>query len=372
MRTLFPLFALVLVTCGSSPKADAVPDQTRVTMNRVFDAVAELLPLAVDDKAFDDPAQRAAIAASLESLASRSDLMRAHGAERDQGFQHLARSLAADSAAARDASAQGRTAKARYRVRKLTENCVACHARTPGDAGGEFGLRLFHKMDVGKLGLEELAQLQQATRQYDAALENYEQLLSKQDRSRVWSVAEYLALSVRVRGDLERPKPILAQLLTAENLPGWARREVEAWSKDLTTLAGRTAAPDALDDARALIDAAVARQDFPADRQALPHLLVAARQLDAFLAANPRGERGAEACYLLGRVEARLGTSPRLGQVESLLEAAIRLAPASGVARKALDRLEWHMAVEYSGSGGTTLPEDVRNTLDELRTLVEG
>ena len=372
MRVLLPLFALILVTCAAGPRADAVPDRTRETMNRVFDSVAVLMPLAVDEAAFEAEENRAAIASALETLAAGSDLLQVHGVERDQGFQHLARALAADSAAARDAFAQGRAGKARYRVRKLTESCVACHARTPADAGGEFGLRLFHNMNVETLGGAELAQLQQATRQYDAALENYETLLADSSPSRVWSVADYLALNLRVRGDLVRPVPVLTALLASPDLPRWAQRDVKRWLADLERVAARPALEDPLADARALIDGAQAQQDFPADRQGLVGLLMAARRLDAFLASHPRGEAAAEAYYLLGRVESRLGTSPRLGQVQSLLEAAIRMAPEGPVARKALDRLEWHLAIEYSGSGGTTLPEDVRKTLQELRALVEG
>lgn len=371
MRTMLSLFALVLVACAVLPPADAGPDRTRETMNLVFDQIAVLLPLAVERDAFSDEGNRATIANALEALASRSDLMRAHGAERDAGFQHLARSLGRDTAAARDAFAAGRSEKARYRVRKLTENCVACHARTPSDASGSFGLRLFHKMDVDALPLAELAQLQQATRQYDAALGNYELLLTGSQQSRVWSVAEYLALSVRVAGDLERPRPTLDALLQAGDLPTWSRREITSWRKDLGVVAARVLGADDLSDARALLEAARAREEFPADRRALVHLLVAARRLDSYLAKSPRGEDAAEALYLLGRVEAQLGTSPRLGQVQSLLEAAIRMAPASDVARKALDRLEWHLAVEYSGSSGSVLPEDVQILLKELRALVE-
>ncbi len=352
--------------------ADKADPQTRATMNGVFNEIAVLMPLSVDQVAFAEPANREAIAHALELLTSRSRLLRIHGAERDEGFVHLARALSRDAGLARDAFGRGEVERARYRVRKLTENCVACHARTPGDAGGEFGMRLFHQMDVGQLDLEELAQLQQATRQYEAALLNYEDLLGQPGAARVWSVADYLSLCLRVRGDLTRPQPVLNALVVDQAVPEYLRRDIEIWLTDLRELMGRPALTEPLEEAAALIQHARGRQDFPADRQGLAYFLRAARHLDSFLAANPRGVKAAEAYYLLGMVEARLGTSPDLGQAEYLLEAAIRQAPGTEVAQKALTRLEWHLAIEYSGSAGQTLPAEVRESLDELRRLAGG
>lgn len=360
---------LLLLLLSAPGLVSAAGDQTRATMNGVFDQIAVLMPLSVDGAAFNDPANRDVIARALDLLTSRSRLLRIHGAERDEGFVYLARALGRDATLARDAFAAGQLDRARYRVRKLTENCVACHARTPGDAGGEFGLRLFHKMDVERLDLEELAQLQQATRQVEAALLNYEDLLAQPGAARVWSVADYLSLCLRVRGDLNRPQSVLTALAADEAVPDYLRRDVAVWLADLKELSARPAARDVLDEADALVLHARSRQDFPADRQGLAWFLVAARHLDAYLGEHPRGGRAAEAYYLLGMVEARLGTSPDLGQAEYLLEAAIRQAPGSEVAHKALTRLEWHLAIEYSGSAGQTLPPEVRASLDELRRL---
>jgi hypothetical protein len=126
--------------------------------------------------------------------------------------------------------------------------------------------------------------------------------------------------------------------------------------------------------ARAEIDQAVAAGRVGGnDRNALIEYLDASALLHRFLAdARPRRADQAEAYYLLGVIETRIGRSYWLSQAEAYLETAIRLAPGEPVAKDAYALLEEHLGAGYSGAAGANLPSDVREKLALLRRISEG
>jgi hypothetical protein len=113
---------------------------------------------------------------------------------------------------------------------------------------------------------------------------------------------------------------------------------------------------------------------FPADRSSLVHDLVASGLLHrAVSAAGKPGADSAEAYYLLGVTELRIGTSRWLTEPEAYLEAAIRSAPGSTPARNAYLVLEESTLLGFTGSGGEhELPPEVASWLAELRKLSAG
>ena len=79
----------------------------------------------------------------------------------------------------------------------------------------------------------------------------------------------------------------------------------------------------------------------------------------------------AEAYYRLGIAESSISRSIWVPETEYFLETAIRIAPQSSHARNAYTFLEQFVLARYTGSAGTSLPDDVWDRLMELRGLVE-
>jgi hypothetical protein len=82
-------------------------------------------------------------------------------------------------------------------------------------------------------------------------------------------------------------------------------------------------------------------------------------------------EQRAEAYYLLGLIETRIGHVYWLSQAEAYLETAIRLAPGQPLASDAYTLLDEFLVAGYSGSGGTNVPPDIQAKLDRLRRIAE-
>ena len=391
MRAPVELFVAVAVAAAfgmascTEPAPELEPElplreDPKPMMGGLVGAATTLLPLSLKDGGFSDPANQDAISTALTVMDAHVTGLQDYAWGQDQGFVWFARSLGRDVGDARAAFAARQYDEARFRVQRLTLNCVACHSRLPADKQSDLGEQLFASIDSATLHPDELAQLQQATRRFEDAAVTYEGLLkdvpTDQNIARIWYFVDYLVLSIRVLGDLERPKPILKPYVDAERLPAFVRKDVAAWLAALdelsaTPVSGEGPREARLERARALIARARTLSGSPSGREGLVHWIVASSLLNRYVEGRPeRSEDLAEAYWLLGLAEARIGHSPWLSQAEYYLEAAVRSAPASSSAREALAMLEWHLAVEYTGSGGEAIPTDVRANLDALRTLV--
>jgi hypothetical protein len=373
LRLLLPAVALGF----AAPPARAAQDseKTRSRMREIFASMQLLLPLSADGD-LGDPHERAAVTRALESLASNADLLAKHAGEDDPARRFLGRSLATDARNALDRYREGRTASAAFLVQQATENCIACHSklRSPGDS--PVAAQFVDATALARLRPEERARMQIATRQFDDAMATLEALFadpSVHPSAMLGPLTDYLLVAVRVRGDYERPVPVLEKFAKRPDLWVQLRGDVEQWISDLRELGARRDAEPSLDTARRLVEEARIRNPLGPDQRNLVRYVVASSQLLRWLDAgeHPAAER-AEAWQLLGICELQTGDTFWLSQAEFYLETAIRTAPGSPAARRAYEQLEAEMIGSFTGAAGVDLPPSIAARLVELRKLAEG
>ena len=154
-------------------------------------------------------------------------------------------------------------------------------------------------------------------------------------------------------------------------MPAYLQDLAKFWVDALGRLGRKREEGQELRDARAVLDEARQLRRFPADRAGLVHDLVASGMLHRWVtrigAPTPAS---AEAYYLLGVTELRIGSSYWLTEPESYLEAAIRAAPGQPAARNAYIVLEESTWLGYTGTGAPgELPPEVERWLADLRRL---
>ena len=359
--------------------APAREQATRATMGRLVDSLVFVLPLATSDARFSDPAQREAILAALAALAENGAKLESHSQGRDPGFDFLSRGLARDTQEIHARFATGRPAEARFLLLELSDSCAACHSRLPDGRDHPVGRRLVDDPRVAALDVQERVRLEVATRSFDRALASYEALFADPKRSPgdldlEGDVEGYLEVVLRVKNEPARAQRTFQALSQRKDLPVGMRENVATWIASLQALRDRKAAAPSLAEARRLMAQAQDLARYPDDRAALVLYVEASSQLHRFLAERsaPVSER-AEACYLLGVIESRIGRSFWLSQTEFFLERAIRLAPQKPFAREAYDLLVEFETSSYGGATGSEaeVPPDVRARLDELSALIQ-
>ena len=111
--------------------------------------------------------------------------------------------------------------------------------------------------------------------------------------------------------------------------------------------------------------------DSAADRAWLAHFIVASSILQRVIDADPEpGPELAEAYYLLGITEARIGRNYWVTPAPFLLETAIRMAPLEGFSQESFALLEQEILMSYEGSDYEEIPPEEQGVLDELEALM--
>jgi hypothetical protein len=353
----------------------------KAEMREIFTAIEVLLPLSVDEDGFRSPEQRDRIRAALSKLASRADGVATHGAGKggvkgDRRIEYLGSSLARDTKETLQRFDEGRIEGAQFFLQRLTNFCVACHSRLPDAQDSPLARDFMSDQQLARLPAARRASLQVATRRFDDALTTYESLFASKNAhpaELLGPLTQYLTVAIRVKDDLARPIPVLQKLSARADL--WANLEADLaeWIRALNTHASSQKGKPTLESARALLDEAREIIRYPSDRKATVHYLLASSGLHRYLEAHS-GEQGrdlAEAYYLLGLIETRININYWVyWEADFYLETAIRLAPTDPIAERAFILLEEETVLGWTGSAGSSMPEDVRRNLEELRALV--
>ena len=347
--TIVLLGAFLVCGNGTAAAADETGDATtREVMHRVFDAIAYLLPLSVRDASQATSWDRELIDTKLATLQQASGALVAHAKGKDDEFRYLARSFDETTRDIANSFRETWPSYAYFSLMELTQHCVACHSRLPSDAQSAFGQRLMARVDPADFDPSELAQLYVATRQFDAAEAVLERKLlgPKEDAidlDTAGVLLDYLDLTLVVRQDTARASALLKKFAARPDTPHYLRDRIAGWQENLKALAPVLNGAPSLAKAHELFVTADGLTRAPRGRERAIHDLVAASQLQRYIAANPRatGEDIADAYYMLGIIALRtIEPKYSVPEMELLFASAIRAAPQGPHAHEAYNLLE--------------------------------
>ncbi|MBW2288529.1 MAG: hypothetical protein JRG90_11980 [Deltaproteobacteria bacterium] len=369
------LSALIAVGVAIAHAED--DDSTPEIMSRIVTALQIALRSSFDQASFQQPGQRAEILAALQRLADNSERLERHTVRSDAGLAYLSHSLAADAREVHSRYRDGRFEQSRFLLHNVTDVCVACHSRLPDDEGRSLGHTLLDDETAAKLPLDQRAQYEIATRQFDRALVSFETwfadpAISPGDIDLTGEFEDYLEVSLRVRQDPQRAIDTFEKLLERDDVPDRVQLNVKIWIGSLQALEFGQPQHKPIEQARAQMRSTSTAEVARDERSALVAAIAASGILHRYVAGQtePSPQLG-EAYYLMGVIEADIGRSFWASQTEHFLEAAIQIGPGEPYAEPALELLEAFVVTGYSGSGGEHVPADVRTRLSEMRALID-
>jgi hypothetical protein len=376
------LLLSVIITGGILLGACLAPAQetgsvnTQASMRGIFRTLTTAYTYSLDGEAFQSPENHAKILTSLQALAADANALDQHGGGLDPSFEYLRRSLARDAAEALQRFEQRQYIGSQFSLAKMTENCVACHSKLPRRKRFDIGVELAGNPEIQKLPPVERVDIEIATRQFETALDTYEEIFRAADTTPsklalVGAFEGYLKICIAVLNDTERPVRALGTFAQRTDMPTTLKQLVTGWIYALENLNLQEARGNELPVARDFIKDAEVQMRFPADRTGLVDLVASAALLHRYLQAEPSDEAGiAEAYYLLAVAESYITRSFWVSETAFLLEKSIRQAPKSTFAARAFAFLEEYTMTAHAREAGP-LPEGVEQNLAELRRMIE-
>jgi tetratricopeptide (TPR) repeat protein len=365
------LLATGVVSSGEPKQTD-----TQASMRGIFVALTTAYTFSLDPDAFAEPVNRRQILEALNALAENSGRLEAHGGGLDPSFEYLRRSLSRDARDAAQRYEVGNFMGARFVLSKITENCVTCHTKLPAERRFDLGAEFMETANVKELAPTARVNVEIATRQFDAALDTYEELLRSPDMTgddlSLFGVFEnYLKISVGALDDTERAIAALKEFAKRKDLPRNLTEDVQSWIGELEAWEIEKLEGLELATARDLIESAMKDTRSRSDRSRLVDFIASITLLHRFLRSDPDNDVDiAEAYYLLGVAESYVSRSYWISETDFLLEKAIRQAPGSDVAKKAFAFLEDYTRSEYRVTPARAVPPELQANLDELRELI--
>lgn len=367
------LTTLLAFTLAAPPAPD-VPTRMRA----MFEAVTSLEAYVAQPERLDEPAERERVLANLDTLAALGHVFPKGTKSQEPATQALGGLFAGYAQDTKRRFARGDTAAVPFRVRTLVSLCFTCHTR---ERVAQDFVDPSHQLDALALPRFERAQFLAATRQFDAALAVYDEVLAAplSDERAVMQLShalrDVLAIGVRVKDDPAFTQAVLAKVAKKPDLPvflkaplGRWQRDTQAWAKE--KFDARSAKPDVLfAKAKQLVLAANGpKQLLPDDTSEVAYLRASA-YLNLALMKDPASKQRGEALFLLGVAMAALKT-PTLWDLDQLFfEACIRENPATPLAARCFHQLSERLYFGFTGSAGTNLPDEELERLAGLRKL---
>ena len=364
-----------VVSAADAKKSGSELTQTRVVMDQIMTSMTKILPISISQEEFEKPENRPAILKELANLKGLSGGLEHHTKRFDGSFEYIAKSMARDLREVYDRFDRGATSEARFLLHHVVENCSTCHSKLPDPGHAPSQEAFFKGTEIAKLSPFEKVRLKVALRQFDGAVKDWEEIFATWSKPAelyaMDALVDYLKITIRVLGDPARANVTLGKITNNVAVPKFLKREILGWRASLSKIGDLNKKGNELARARSFMKAASSSMEYPLDRVGIVDYIAASALLNRYLGeGKATKDQKSEAYLLLGRCDALIGRSAWLSQSEFYFENAVRVSPGSKYAGMALDSLEQLILSEYSGSGGTRIPDDIQQNLEELRRLV--
>ncbi len=381
------IFSLAsLVACQSSDvKNRPTPDdlakpELSASMQNLKLTLERILPKAVDSKVFNDPKNNPELRQELGLLNDLAGRI-SHNPVRikmDPSFTFLSQGFREEIARANEAFAINRVEYARYKILNVTSYCIECHTRT--SAGPTFAKQDLDG-DLLKLNPLEKGEYFLATRQFDAALTEFQKLLDTDqdhyqfiqfDRALRYS----LAIAVRFQNNPDKAEAVIQKMQRSRRLPYYLKQAGASWQKDIQqwradkrNLPSNPTAAQQLALAEKLVEKGRNQQKSDSERSGDISLLRGLSLLHQVLGGSPSQTELGQALFLTGTAYEAVRDVVTWSLQESYFESCVRRLPHTKWAQSCYKSLEQTVSSGFTGSSGTRVPYDVKVRLADLEKL---
>lgn len=349
-------------------------------MQGLSKTLAELMTDLASDTRFDAPANKKKIeghAKTLANLAHDLNKKNINKPDLDPSVVILSQLFSDEAENAYQELKRGHRDYARDRLRSLTGYCIACHTRT--QSGPQFADSHLNPT-TDKLSTYEKAEFFAATRQFDKAFQEYQNIVEDEmaptRRSLEWekSARAALAIAVRVKKDPNLALKIVDRIIASKNAPYYFKQNAREWQKSIQDWQNEVPRKAQTEEgfrseAMRLLAEAHNLQKYPMDHSGDVAYLRASAAVHDWMQMAKSGRNMNEA-FLMAGICYEVLKPINLGELhEMYYEACIRQTPHTSTAELCYQRYEQSIHAGYTGSSGTNIPSGVKDKLSTLEAL---
>lgn len=379
----FGIILGLMVTAGlSGVSAAEKPDakaKWKVEMRGLEGALQELIVDVSSDDRFNNKANFKRIESNAQKVSKLAEHINemAESPEADPSVKVIAGVFTHEAKHAYQTLKWGHRTYARDVLRSLTGYCIACHTR---NASGPAFAGLPPDSKIKALPASDRANVLAAIRQFGEAYKVYLGLVDDKKLAATdafeWerAVRSALAIAVRVEKDPAKAEAVVKAVQANAQAPFFMREQAKSWGKSIEAWKAEgkvsTSSEEGLyAEALRLIARAKSEQQFTRDRSADIDYLRAGSVVHDLLLTHPKGKRVNEALYLAGICQEVLADLSLWEFGDFYFVACIQNAPHTEMAAKCYRKYEESVYLGYTGSAGTSVPDDVRRNLKVLEAM---
>lgn len=367
----------VFLGCWWAVAAQAGAADPRPDMHVLAKEILALEKFLVSDAEFANPANEGAIRKSLGSMDAHIGHL-GEGAFADDPALRVNLSLLKQQVKdAQRSFTEGAKPFARYMLQSSLQLCIACHTRKKAP---EFA---WPEVEGEGISPRDKAEYYFATRQFEKGRAVHEALVAGYPGNQLspWDLQKSLtSLAVyyaRVKEDPAAGARYFAQAGEQEALPIYLRQQLQAWAEEFRAWSKEKPANNKGAGEKELLAGAkklLKQDDLSLVREAGRSFHIRRLRAGALLhrlleSPGPRSPLKAEALLYLGQLYARINANIFFRFGDLYLKACIAEYPKTAEARACYVALEASVMEGFSGSGGTSVPEDEQVELVRLKRL---
>lgn len=350
-------------------------------MDKAFQALSDLIPYITNSDQFMAKKNEAGISKKLTELQTAINNAKHDSLIKEDLFAPSYALINENLEGSAKAFKVGNKDYARWRLKELTSLCLDCHTRLPTShtssfQNGELTINNKKFDNVYNLGIAQLI-----VRRYTDAKESFlrsiqDRIIKKEFSEIILPFKQILLIEAKV---LKSPKNLISFLKEYANneaLPDDVRRSIGEWSKRIDHWEGSKLLTTGLNSQKAvtkfmekelepLKKRAFYSEEFDVD------LLIASGLLANYLFDNPKTAISPELNYWLGWTEKYLKRENFFGSGDLFLKQCIIRYPKNPIARKCLAEYKDSVEFEFSGSSGTSIPQDIQLELESLEKIIK-
>ncbi len=384
-------FSLIFqVEVFSSPKAPS----TKKIMDEVFYSFVELIPYMGSEKKFKDPKNETKIQEHLLNLSKTFSAASHQKKMHSLGFRPSVDVIKEHISETIDVFNLKRKVFALKRLQALGGLCSSCHSQLPELGSGNFSRHL-NSVTLNQFSSKfDYAEFLYTIRKYNKSVRYY--IDSINDRLKInknlkgkkniegdsdfteknlnTSLKRILSIFTKVNYNPQRARSLMEGFQNNSQISQVTREEIKDWIVELKKWEGISLSINNEKDLDLFIKnhLSILNSQGEAVNAAYDIVyLIASGKLFKFINAFPTSPSTPKALYYLGKAERRLNNNYFYSLSELYLEECIHRFSKNPFAKKCFEQYEDDLVMGFTGTAGTSIPEDEKAKLEALRKILK-